>query len=197
MRKITCLTQLAAVACMATVAAQSRSDLGIARYTDGGQLLYPEDLAEWIQTGASIGGEYGDEPFDPQAPGAIGVVQMEPSAYRYFMENGSYADGTMFLLSFYRAESQSEPQLPGFVQGPLLAQEIHVIDKTRFDEGRGFFLFATPQPATAEKIADGSTCVSCHQEHGAFDATFTQFYPTLRARLTGMPARDATDESAH
>src|SRR5687768_9684968 len=95
----------------------AQTNLGVAQYTEGGELRYPGNLAEWIQTGASLGSEYGEAPFDPQNPGAIGVVQMEPSAYRYFLEHKTYADGTMFLLSFYRAEGKSEPQLPGFVQG--------------------------------------------------------------------------------
>ncbi len=161
----------------------AQSDLGVAQYNATNELLYPANLDEWIQTGASLGGEYSDNAFDPQSPGNIGIVQMEPTAYRYFMEHDTYADGTMFLLSFYKGESKSEPQLPGFVQGDLLAQEIHVIDKERFTEGRGFFLFRTPASASSVKVADGSECVACHTEHADFDGTFSQFYPTIRAHL--------------
>jgi Cytochrome P460 len=161
----------------------AQSDLGIAQYNSSNELLYPANLDEWIQTGASLGGEYSDNAFDPQSPGNIGIVQMEPTAYRYFMQHHSYADGTMFLLSFYKGEGKSEPQLPGFVQGDLLAQEIHVIDKARFTEGRGFFLFRTPAPTSSVKVADGSECVACHNEHADFDGTFSQFYPTIRAHL--------------
>jgi len=161
----------------------AQSDLGVAQYNATNELLYPANLDEWIQTGASLGGEYSDNAFDPQSPGNIGIVQMEPTAYRYFMEHDTYADGTMFLLSFYKGESKSEPQLPGFVQGDLLAQEIHVIDKERFTEGRGFFLFRTPASASSVKVADGSECVACHTEHADFDGTFSQFCPTIRAHL--------------
>jgi len=161
----------------------AQSDLGVAQYNANNELLYPANLDEWIQTGASLGGEYSDNAFDPQSPGNIGIVQMEPTAYRYFMEHDTYADGTMFLLSFYKGESKSEPQLPGFVQGDLLAQEIHVIDKARFTEGRGFFMFRTPASASSIKVADGSECVACHIEHADFDGTFSQFYPTIRAHL--------------
>jgi hypothetical protein len=161
----------------------AQSDLGVAQYNANNELLYPANLDEWIQTGASLGGEYSDNAFDPQSPGNIGIVQMEPTAYRYFMEHDTYADGTMFLLSFYKGESKSEPQLPGFVQGDLLAQEIHVIDKARFTEGRGFFMFRTPAAASSIKVADGSECVACHIEHADFDGTFSQFYPTIRAHL--------------
>jgi hypothetical protein len=164
----------------------AQSDLGVAQYNADGELLRPVDLVEWIQTGASLGSDYGDGPFDAQNPGAIGVVQMEPNAYRYFMEHKTYADGTMFLLSFYEAQAQSEPQLPGFVQGNLRAQEIHVLDKARFDDGgHAFFLFSTPESASSTRVAAGNECTACHTEHGAFDGTFTQFYPMLRAHLAG------------
>lgn len=159
------------------------TDLNVAQYTESGELRYPGNLDEWIVMGASLGSEYGEVPFDAQIPGSIGMVQMEPAAYRYFLANRKYADGTMFLLSFFAAEGQSEPQLPGFVQGAMRAQEIHVIDKARFTEGRGFFLFATPQVSSSAKLPDGSECVACHNEHGDYDGTFTQFYPTIRDLL--------------
>ncbi len=166
----------------AAVCAQQKLD--VAQYNAAGELQRPANLEEWIMAGTSLGSDYGEGPFDPQKPGGIGVVQMEPTAYRYFMEHGTYADGTMFLLSFYRAEAQSSPQLPGYVQGDMYAQEIHVLDKARFDEGgHAFFMFPTPQTMASERVAAGNTCVACHTKEGSFDGTFTQFYPRLRAKL--------------
>jgi hypothetical protein len=165
--------------------ASAQGDLGIAQYKANGELQRPANLDEWIQAGASLGSDYGEGPFDPQNPGAIGVVQMEPNAYRYFMEHKTYADGTMFLLSFFNAEAQSSPQLPGFVQGALRAQEIHVIDKARFgdDSGHAFFLFNRPDTAASTRIPVGNDCVRCHTTEGKFDGTFIQFYPHLRAQV--------------
>jgi hypothetical protein len=160
----------------------AQTDLAVAQYTAAGELRYPPNLIEWTQTGASLGSEYGEHAFDPQNPGAIGVVQMEPNAYRYFMEHKTYADGTMFLLSFYRAEGKSDPQLPGFVQGALFSQEIHVLDKARFSDGHGFFMFPNHN-ATSTRIAEGNPCETCHSEHGAVEGTFVQFYPDLRRHL--------------
>ncbi len=159
----------------------AQTDLAAALYSNE-QLIYPQHTDEWIHLGSSLGSEYGDEPFNSTKPGAIGVVQMEPTAYRYFLENGEYADGTMLLLSFYSAAAESSPQLPGFVQGSMNAQEFHVIDSNRFNEGRGFFLFpATATPGTTSaKVPDGSECVECHMAEAAYNGTFTQFYPTIR-----------------
>jgi cytochrome c553 len=168
-------------------AVHAQPDLGIARYTENGELLFPADTARWIHAGSVLGGRYAEgeaaPAFDPQNPDNSGVVQMEPEAWQYFMEHGEYADGTMFLLSFYKSEAKSNPQLNGFVQGDLQAQEIHVIDKGRFTEGRGFFLFDAPAQRSSSKVPDGSTCVACHSAEGNHDGTFTQFYPHLRARL--------------
>ena len=164
----------------------AQTDLGIARYSDSDQLLYPERTDRWIHMGSSLGSEYGDEPFNPSNPGAIGVVQMEPTAYQYFLDNHEYADGTMYLLSFYGSEAESDPQLPGFVQGALNAQEIPVIDSNRFSEGRGFFLFPADASTTtgSDKIPDGSACVECHMAEAEYNGTFSQFYPTIRG-ITG------------
>jgi hypothetical protein len=173
---------LAALVFIVTGLRAQGDDLGIARYDERNQLLFPEDADVWIHLGSTLGGEYNDEPFNPADPGTLGVVQMEPQAYRYFQRNRTYADGTMFLLSFYEARGESDPQLPGFVQGDLQAREIHVIDASRYNEGRAFFLFpagATGETA-AEKLPEGSACVQCHIPEGDFNGTFTQFYPPIR-----------------
>lgn len=161
------------------VAALAQTDLGVAEYTETGELVYPDNLDAWILMGASLGGDYNAGPFDPANPGVFGVVQMEPNAYRYFLENGEYADGTMFLLSFFGAEAKSEPQLHGFVQGESRGQEIHVIDSERFGEGHGFFGYGQPG-GSAAKLPDGSPCIQCHSVEGDYDATFIQFYPAIR-----------------
>lgn len=171
-----------AILCVLTTLLQAQDNVGMARYNDENQLNFPADTDKWIHLGSSVGSEYGDEPFDPQNPGTLGVVQMEPAAYRYFKDHGHYADGTMFLLSFYASEGESSPQLPGFVQGALQAKEIHVIDRERFSEGRAFYLYDAQAPAgtLSTRMPDNSNCIQCHMPEGAYDGTFTQFYPTIR-----------------
>jgi len=169
------------LALMLPGALQAQDALGVARYSDAGALQRPADLATWIHMGSSLGSDYRKEPFDPAEPGVIGVVQMEPAAYRHFLENGSYADGSMFLLSFYAAEQNSDPQLQGFVQGELRAQEIHVIDEARFADGRAFFMFQEPAQTESAALAPGNECVQCHEAEGDYNGTFVQFYPAIRA----------------
>lgn len=176
-RSVLCL----GLALLAPGLLQAQDLLGIARYSEGGELQRPADLATWVHMGSSLGSDYREEPFDPARPGVIGVVQMEPAAYRYFLENGRYADGSMFLLSFYAAEINSDPQLQGFVQGDLQAQEIHVIDAQRFDDGRAFFMYQDPAQMASAALPAGNDCVQCHEAEGDYNGTFMQFYPTLRA----------------
>jgi len=176
---------------LAPALVSAQEPLTAASYTESGELRFPTDTESWIFVGTTLGGDYSEEPFDPAVGATFGVVQMEPAAYRHFIANGAYADGTMLLLSFHTSATKSEPQLQGLVQGELEAQEIHVIDKARFAEGRAFFFYAGGGQATpvAERFPEGSECVSCHIEHGAYDGTFTQFYPLLRSRDTaGGPA---------
>jgi Cytochrome P460 len=168
--------------------AQSRpGGLSVARYDAQGRLEFPAGTDRWIGVGAGLGGNYADVPFDAANPGSIGVVQMEPTAYDYFLRNGRYADGTMFLLTFYATQKKPDPALQGFVQGDVMGREIHVLDKSRFpQEGSGFFVFSQGT-APAAPMPIGSVCVQCHSEHGAFDGTFVQFYPVLRGRLGSAP----------
>jgi hypothetical protein len=55
--------------------------------------------------------------------------------------------------------------------------EVHVKDEARFPGGWGFFSFDGDKPATM--IPATASCYSCHEQHGAVDTTFVQFYPTL------------------
>jgi hypothetical protein len=167
----------------AYIAFGQASNLGVAEYGDGA-LAFPENTDRWILLGSAIGGNYSDEPFTAEDLRSIGVVQMEPTAYDYFLEHREYADGTMMLLTFYGADEKPVPALQGFTQGPVLQREIHVIDRGRFaEEGRAFFVFPGDATAPSPAIPPGSECVSCHTEHGDFDATFVQFYPALRGHL--------------
>jgi len=160
--------------------------LDVAGFLAGGQLTFPDNTDRWVVLGSTVGGEYSDEAFTVDDLRSIGVVQMEPSAYEYFLEHRRYADGTMLLLTFYGLQQKPQPALQGFVQGPVLQREIHMIDKARFaEEGRAFYVFPGSSPAPAAPMPTGSECVVCHSEHGQFDATFTQFYPALRDHVSG------------
>ena len=179
MRKILLLTALIG----ASVFAQPPDGLGIAQFTNDGRLIHPDNIDRWIVMGATLGGDYAEEAFTAKNPGTIGVVQLEPTAYDFFLTNGRYANGTMFYLTFYSSEIKSEPQLQGFVQGDVVGREIHLIDASRYKDGRAFFMFNPAKQEASTVLPPGNDCVVCHNKHAEFEGTFTQFYPVMRAHV--------------
>jgi hypothetical protein len=155
--------------------------LRVAKLDAAGHLQRPDDLDRWVFVGAGLGMNYDDSAFSVEHPGPFQIVLMEPSAYEYFKAHGRYADGTMFLLSFYSTDHAASIDRRGYTPGSLAAFEIHLIDHARYPEGRAFFNFGKDaRQSTA--APPGNACVQCHVPKGAFDGTFSQFYPPLRAK---------------
>jgi hypothetical protein len=172
----------------AAIAAEKNSTLvsaralGVARLTNDGKLEKPADLERWVFLGASLGMGYNPGSFNAARPGQFQVVLMEPNAYRHFLEHGSYAPGSMFVLSFYDTDTQPRSlNQKGFTQAELTNYEIHLIDPASPD-GHTFYMFDAGSK-TGQALPPGNGCVSCHKNHGAFRGTFAQFYPTLRPHL--------------
>src|SRR5579864_2996173 len=60
--------------------------------------------------------------------------------------------------------------------------EVHVKDLARFPDTHGwaFFEFEDSRPGAPGRLFPRNLpCYSCHEQHGAVDTTFLQFYPTL------------------
>jgi hypothetical protein len=154
--------------------------LSVAQLTAGGKLVKPADLANWVFLGTSLGMGYNPGSFNAARPGQFQVVLMEPGAYKQFIETRRYAPGTMLMLAFYDADTQKRSiNQNGFTQAELTNYEIHLIDPKLGPDGRVFYLF--DRDATeGSPLPPGNACVRCHKDHGAYDGTFAQFYPTIR-----------------
>lgn len=162
--------------------AAAAQPLNVARLTPDGKLMRPADLEQWVFLGTSLGMGYNQPQANASGPGQFQVVLMEPRAYRFFLENGRYAPGSMFLLSFYNAEQKRSINKAGFVQSNLANYEIHLVDPKVAQDGRTFYVFG-PKDTQGNALPKGNDCVRCHVGHGAFDGTFAQFYPTIRERI--------------
>jgi len=171
----------ATVAALGQQASQpTAKPLQIARLTAAGTLQKPADLDSWIFLGTSLGMGYNPGSFNAARPGQFQVVLMEPNAYRHFVKHRSFAPGSMFLLSFYDSDQQQRSiNQNGFTQADLTNYEIHLIDPAVGKDGRAFYMFDA-KDAEGHVMPPGNGCVKCHIEHGAFQGTFAQFYPTLR-----------------
>jgi hypothetical protein len=176
---------LAAAAVTVAVAADAPESphLRVAQLTAGGKLRKPVDLANWVFVGTSLGMGYNPGSFNARRPGQFQVVLMEPQAYAHFISRGTYAPGTMFVLSFYDADSQLRSNnQQGFTQSELTNFEIHLLGSRTDPERHVFYMFG-PRDAEGTPLPPGNGCVRCHQDHGAFEGTFAQFYPVLRPHL--------------
>jgi hypothetical protein len=161
------------------------------RFAQNGALARPVGWEAWVMVGSSTGLSYAAAP--PPAPGAApGMfhnVYVQPWAYREFFLHGAFPQRTMFVLSFYEASRKSTPARAGFYEGERVPGiEVHVkkvgIDKT----GWGFFGFGD-SAATATMIPGVASCYSCHATEAAHDNVFTQFYPSLRERMSQATGR--------
>jgi len=174
-------------------AAAPKANLDIARVTADGKLQKPADLTNWVFLGASLGMGYNPGSFNASRPGQFQVVLMEPTAYRHFVETGTYAPGSMFLLSFYDSDTQKRSiNQNGYTQADLTNYEIHVVDAAKNADGHVFYLFGA-NDTEGRPLPPGNACARCHVQHGAFDGTFAQFYPTLRPRIP----KDALERAAN
>lgn len=168
---------LAGVGLISTAAAQqSASSSDEPRYTKDNHMLRPENYREWVWLSSGIGMSYTPGPAD-QNPGFDNVF-VNPSAYRSFMATGRWPDKTILVLETRASLSKTSINRSGRVQGDVTGMEVHVKDESRFPGKWAFFAFGQ-SGKTGNLFQKQDGCYSCHEQHGAVDSTFVQFYPTL------------------
>jgi hypothetical protein len=151
-----------------------------AKFSGDGRLQRPVDYRNWRFVTSGLGMSYGPA---AQAAAETGHVMfdnvfVQPAAYEAFLRDGAWPEGTMFVLELRGALTKRAPNNGGHFQTDLHGIEVSVKDSARFKGRWAYFDFgmtaqsATPQPE--------SRCFACHQQHGAVDMTFVQFYPTLQ-----------------
>ena len=97
---------------------------------------------------------------------ADSTIYIDPSAYRQYVNSGRFQEGTVMIRE----------------RGQTL--EVSVKDSARFQDGWGYYSFATgigTLNPEAEPLPQNAGCVSCHREKAATDSVFTQSYPVLRS----------------
>jgi hypothetical protein len=147
-------------------------------YTADGQLKFPADYREWVFLSSGV-----DMSYTPAATASahpvFDNVFVNPAAYKVFTKTGTWPDGTMFMLEIRGSESNHSINVRGQTQAPEVnGMEVHVKDSSRLKGGWGFYGFGKGGPS-AKLIERPANCYSCHEQHGAVDTTFVQFYPTL------------------
>ena len=159
-------------------------------YTKSGGMKFPADYREWVYLSSGVDMSYG-----PAAPttGSAHVfdnVFVDRPSYQSFLQTGHWPDKTTLVLEVRRGESKGSINRNGAFQGPLTDLEVHVKDSARFKEGWAFYSFAGTNAGTL--FPQSAACYSCHEQHGAVETTFVQFYPTLMpiAQAKGTATRE-------
>jgi hypothetical protein len=149
------------------------------RFSADNELARPENYREWIYLSSGIGMSYsaaGNSAGNPNPP--FDNVFVTPSAYRSFLQTGTWPEQTMFVLELRGSASEGSINRGGRFQQQLLGIEVEVKDSSRFPGKWGFYEFGR-SAVSAKPLATTASCYSCHAQNGAVDNTFVQFYPTL------------------
>jgi hypothetical protein len=151
------------------------------RFAEGGQLVRPEGYRQWIFVGSSIGMSYKEG----EAGGApeFHNIYLQPQAYRQFAETGKFPDKTILVMEVLSAGGNASINKRGHFEDRFIGIEAAVKDAERFPEKWAYFDFIgnNGQALPRAKAFPKEACWKCHNEHGAADNVFVQFYPILRA----------------
>jgi hypothetical protein len=145
------------------------------QFTSDHQMLRPAHYREWVWLSSGFGMSYTEG--SNSSPNFDNVFA-NPTAYRKFVATGQWPDKTVLVLELRHSESNGSINKGGHFQGDLNAVEVHVKDEQHFP-GKWAFVGFGASAKSAKAIPTSANCYSCHQEHGAVDTTFVQFYPTL------------------
>ena len=146
-------------------------------YTADDQLKMPENYRQWVYltTGFDMSYSAGAMNMDHHM---FDNVFVNPESYKAFTETGTWPDKTMLVLEVRKAEGRGSINQKGNFQGTnVMGLEVHVKDEAKFQGKWAFFGFDDTK--TAKMTPKEAACYTCHQDHGAVDTTFVQFYPTL------------------
>ena len=146
-------------------------------YTSDGNLKFPTQYREWVYLTSGVDMSY--------SPNNMGMdhsmfdnVFVNPEAYKGFLQTGTWPDKTMLVLEARMAGSKGSINKNGHFQtGNIMGREVHVKDEARFPGKWAFF--NAEDGVTGKLLPREMDCYSCHEQHGAVDTTFVQFYPTL------------------
>jgi hypothetical protein len=145
------------------------------QFTNGNRLVRPANYRDWIYLSSGLGMTYSKQ---AGAPELFTNVFVSPAAYRAFQATGKWPDKTIFVLEERAASSRGSIVQGGHFQGDLVELAASVKDEKHFEEKWAYFSFSGGDSSAAPNPR--ARCWQCHNDHGAVENTFVQFYPTLK-----------------
>jgi hypothetical protein len=154
--------------------------LAAPQYPASDKMAVPGDYREWVFLTSSLDLNYSAA----AEPGMhmMDNVFVDRDAYQVFLKTGTWPDQTVMVKENRMAQSAGTLSKSGRFQTGVMNLEIHVKDKARFADrfsGGWAFFVSSDGKADGRLMPPSANCYSCHQDHGAVDTTFVQFYPTL------------------
>ena len=147
-------------------------------YTSDGKLVFPPNYREWIYLTTGMDMDYNPN-LNMMGHSMFDNVFVNPEAYKAFVATGTWPDKTMLVLEGRMAGSKGSINKSGKYQtNDIMARSIHIKDESRFP-GKWAFFGYDDDLKPSQQIPTTAVCYSCHEQHGAVDTTFVQFYPTL------------------
>lgn len=173
-RNIFALGIIAIASAVALIAPRAQTADSSPAYMADGRLDFPAAYRTWVFLSSGLDMSYRAL----AVPGrhSFTNVFVNPSAYAEFQKTGTWPDKTVMVLEVRRGETNGSINKNGQFQTDIVQTEVHLKDQAR--GGWAFYAFRD-QTAPATMIARTADCYSCHQDNGAVDTTFVQFYPTL------------------
>ena len=186
MKKVLAVLMVLIMLGLGAVPVQTSEAEKAAQFDADGQLLRP-DPTGWPYVSASIGGgatnmmaPEGEEEKPQEVKGDFHVIQVNPAAFDYYAETGTFLVGTVFTMTFYTLDQNGFPGDRYWAKA-VTAMEVGVKDSDRFEEGWGFFRFEAGAKTASALPAE--RCQACHIARAATDSVFTQLY-------SGLPKRE-------
>jgi hypothetical protein len=143
-------------------------------YTPDGKLVFPKAYRTWVYLSTGMDMAYVDGP--PPSQHIFDSVFVDPASYAAFQRTGTWPDKTVMVLEIRKGQGRGSINKSGQFQTDRVGAEAHVKDVARFKSGWAFFPMGAGPTAAQPQT---SQCNLCHEQHGAVDTTFVQFYPTL------------------
>ena len=157
--------------------ATGQSNSNAPQYTADGRLMFPANYREWIYLTTGLDMDYNPE-LQAMDHSMFDNVFVNPEAYRAFVATGTWPDKTMLVLEGRMAANKGSINKKGHYQtNDVMFRSVHIKDEAHFPGKWAFVEFGEGKVGKA--IPKDAVCYSCHQDHGAVDTTFVQFYPTL------------------
>ena len=124
----------------------------------------------------------------PPSQHTFDSVFVDPASYAVFQKTGTWPDKTIMVLEVRKGQGRGSINKNGQFQTERVGAEVHVKDTARFKSGWAFFPSGSGPTAA---LSQTSSCNVCHEQHGAVDTTFVQFYPTLLPKAQEMKTLSA------